>query len=352
MRPGKARTFRLTGAIVQRGGVQTVACRAWNGHPAGLLSRMETPFAIGIDFGGTTVKIGVAQGGQLVKRAVPLQTLEYVGPEPLLAAILAAVEALRVEFPGVCAVGAGLPGIIDSRNGIVHELTHVPGWREMPLVDRLRAHCRLPARIENDANAMAYAEWKFGAARGKTNVVCVTLGTGVGGGLILDGQLYRGSALGAGEIGNMSIDYRGVPAPYGNFGALEEYVGNRQIAARAQASYAAAGQTRSMEECTPLLLAEAALAGDAIAAALWEETGLMIGAALSDIIWLLNPDAIVLGGGVANAGDLVFAPMRRTIRERTSPVFWERLEILPAALGHDAGLIGAAALAVETGGGV
>ena len=305
------------------------------------------PVAIGIDFGGTSVKLGLVAAGGLTQRAESLSTLAYPRADDLLAAILVAVDSLRAQNPDVVAVGAGLPGIIDSRHGVVHHLTNVSGWVNVPLRDLLAMHTGLPAAIENDANAMAYAEWKFGAGRGRRNVVCVTLGTGVGAGLILDGQLFRGSYLGAGEVGNMSIDYRGVSGPYGNFGALERYIGNGPIAARAQAHYEAAGRTLPITECTPFLLAEAAGRGDAVAREIWEETGVMLGAALADIVWLLNPDAIVLGGGVAQAGELLFAPVRRTLRERTSPVFHENLEILPAELGHDAGLIGCGALAAD-----
>ena len=236
---------------------------------------------------------------------------------------------------------------MDSRRGVVHHLTNVPGWVNLPLRDLLALHTGLPTVIENDANAMTYAEWKFGAGRERANVVCVTLGTGVGGGLILEGTLFRGAQLGAGELGHMSIDYRGVPGAYGNFGGLEEYVGNGQIAARAAAAYAVVGETRTILECTPLLLAEAALRGDAVAAAVWEETGVMLGAALANVVWLLNPDAIILGGGVALAGELLFAPLRQTLRERVSPVFFEHLHIVPAELGSDAGLIGAGALALD-----
>lgn len=305
------------------------------------------PVAIGIDFGGTTVKLGLVQAGGLMLRVESLSTLAYGSGTLLLAAILEAVDDLRACYPGVAGIGVGLPGIVDSRQGVVHHLTNVPGWTNVPLRDILSLHSGLPCVIENDANAMTYAEWKYGAGRGRANVVCITLGTGVGGGLILNGQLYRGSRLGAGEIGNMTIDYRGRPYEYGNFGALEAYVGNHHIAERAQARYEAAGQSRSLLECSPVMLAEAALQGDDVARQLWDETGVMLGAALSDVIWLLNPDAIVLGGGVALAGELLFAPLRRTIRERTSPVFHEALDVVPAALGSDAGLIGCGALAVD-----
>ena len=310
-------------------------------------SSTPQPVAIGIDFGGTSIKLGLVQAGGLLQRAESISTLAHPSAGELLAAMLAAVDALRARHPEVAAIGAGLPGIVDSRHGIVHHLTNVPGWVNVPLRDVLRRHTGLPAVIENDANAMTYAEWKFGAGRRHANVVCLTLGTGVGAGLILDGRLFHGSHMGAGEVGNMSIDFRGVPGPYGNFGALERYVGNGPIATRAAVRYEAAGTPRPVADCTPLLLARAALQGDEIAMQLWEETGVMLGAVLADVIWLLNPDAVVLGGGVAQAGELVFAPIRRTIRERTSPIFHENLEILPAELGSDAGLIGCGALAVD-----
>ena len=305
------------------------------------------PVAIGIDFGGTSIKLGLVAAGGLTQRAESLSTVAYHRADELLAAMLGAVDHLRALNPDVVAVGAGLPGIVDSRSGIVHHLTNVPGWVNIPLRDLLAMHTGLPAVIENDANAMAYAEWKFGAGRRHANVICLTLGTGVGAGLILNGQLFRGSHMGAGEVGNLSIDFRGVPGPYGNFGALERYIGNGPIAARALARYEAAGESRSLVACTPHLLAEAALRGDPVAREIWEETGVMLGAALADVVWLLNPDAIVLGGGVAQAGELLFDPVRRTIRERTSPIFHEQLEILPAELGSDAGLIGCGALAVD-----
>ena len=305
------------------------------------------PVAIGIDFGGTSIKLGLVAAGGLTQRAESLSTLAYHRADELLAAMLVAVDGLRAQNPDVVAIGAGLPGIVDSRSGIVHHLTNVPGWVNIALRDLLALHTGLPTVIENDANAMTYAEWKFGAGRRHANVICLTLGTGVGAGLILNGQLFRGSHMGAGEVGNLSIDFRGVPGPYGNFGALERYVGNGAIGARAAARYAAAGDSRSVIECTPHLLAQAAAQGDPVALGIWEETGVMLGAALADVVWLLNPDAIVLGGGVAQAGELIFAPVRRTIHERTSPVFHEKLEILPAELGSDAGLIGCGALAVD-----
>lgn len=310
---------------------------------------MQNPAAIGIDFGGTTIKSAVVENGAITHRGAVIDTLATGGSDALIAALVAEISRLKTGRENIIALGVGLPGIVDSVKGIVHRLSNVPGWEDVPLRELLREKTGLPAAIENDANAMAYAEWKFGAAaRGGRNCVCVTLGTGVGGGLILDGKLYRGSGLGAGEIGQMSIDHHGPPGNYANPGALEKYVGNAQIAGRAWKVYAEAGRTFPAEELSPAALAAWAQAGDPIARELWHRIGEEIGAMLTSIVWLLNPDSIVIGGGIAQAGDLLFVPIRRVISERTMPVFYEKLEIVPAMLGNDAGIIGSAALALES----
>jgi glucokinase len=301
--------------------------------------------AIGIDFGGTTIKSGLVAEGRIVQSGAIIETQNYGSPGDIVEALLQVVEKLRAPAP-VTAIGIGLPGLIDSVNGIVHELTNVPGWRDVGLRDLLQGRTGLPVAIENDANAMAYGEWKYGAARDARHVVCITLGTGVGGALILDGRLYRGAQLGAGEIGHMSIDLHGRPGPYGNLGGLEEYVGNQQIAERAFELYQQAGAARDLAECTPAQLAAAAQGGDAIAAQLWETIGDELGTALASVVWLLNPETIVIGGGVAKAGAVLFEPIRRSISARTSRVFHEYLSIVPALLGNDAGIIGSAALAL------
>lgn len=280
-------------------------------------------------------------------RLEPLRTQDFQGHDALLEAIRLAIEELRRQHPEVAAVGAGLPGMVDSINGRVWQLSNVAGWEDVPLRALLEEWTDLPAAIENDAKAMAYAEWTYGAARDGVNVVCVTLGTGVGGGLILDGKLYRGSRLGAGEIGQMTIDPTGIRGQYGNFGALEKYVGNHQIAERAQIRYRDAGLTKTLEECSPLALELAANAGDTIAHKVWSEVGFAIGIALCDVIWLLNPDRIVIGGGVAHAGEYLFGPIREVIEARTMKIFHEGLAILPAKLGNDAGMIGSGALALD-----
>jgi glucokinase len=303
---------------------------------------------IGIDFGGTTIKSALVENGKIVHRGEIIDTLRSGDSNAIIDALISRVADLRKVRPDAVAIGVGLPGVIDSVNGIVHRLSNVPGWTDIPLRDTLNRRTGLHAGIENDAKCMAYAEWKYGAAREGKNIVCVTLGTGVGGAVILDGRLYRGSSLGAGEIGQMTINYEGPVGNYGNRGAIEKYVGNHQIAERGQQYYENAGKLVPIEECSPEALAKAAHAGDTIARQLWAHIGMEIGVALSNVVWLLNPDTIIIGGGVAKAGDLLFEPIRKTIQEITMPTFYEALSILPAALGNDAGAIGSASIALDS----
>lgn len=308
----------------------------------------ETTFSsVGIDFGGTSVKLGVCRGGELLCTDEPIPTANFHGPHALINEMAARVANLRTTFPDIAAIGVGVPGLVDFDRGYVHELTNVPGWKHVPLKTLLSDKTDLPVVVDNDANAMAWAEFRYGAAQGLRNIVAVTLGTGIGGGLILNGQMYRGSQDSAAEIGQMSIDFDGRPGHYGNLGALEKYTGNSQIAEHAVARYAEVGIRKELSECTPKAIAEAAEAGDEIARGVWGEVADWLGTALSSIAWLLNPDAFVIGGGVAQAGDLIFDPLKRKVQSMVSSVVWEHLQIVPARFSNEAGIIGNAALAEE-----
>ncbi|MCB1228340.1 MAG: ROK family protein, partial [Verrucomicrobiales bacterium] len=251
----------------------------------------DTPrTSIGIDFGGTSVKLGVCCGGELLHIDTPIQTANFHGPSALIGEMAARVAALRQQYPDIAAIGVGVPGLVDFDHGFVHELTNVPGWKHVPLKAVLGEKTGLPVTVDNDANAMAYAEFRYGAARGLKNVVALTMGTGIGGALVLDGKMYRGTGFAAGEIGQMSIDYDGVAGHYGNLGALEKYTGNQQIAEHAVRRYAEAGIDKELTECSPKAIAEAAQAGDDIARGVWGEVADWLGTALANIAWLLNPD--------------------------------------------------------------
>ncbi len=309
---------------------------------------MSTANAIGFDMGATSTKTGVVKDGVILQKGEVIETRQDGDTGQLIEAFVDEILRLKSLFPEVQAVGFGVPGIINPVQGAVVNLTNVKGWHDIPLRAVIGQKTGLVTNLENDAKAMAYAEWKYGAGQTAPNVVCVTLGTAVGGALILNRRLYRGTSWVAGEIGQMSIDYRGVEFVYGNSGALEAYVGHRKIAARAKEIYAEAGITISDEQSYPENLTKAADNGDEIAERVWADIGLKIGVGLTNVIWLINPDRIVIGGGVANAGKRLFNYIRHTIETHCEKTFWEKLEVVPATLGNDAGIIGAATLALES----
>jgi glucokinase len=311
----------------------------------------EIPLAIGIDFGGTSVKTGVVRGSEILDHAPPIATQDFEGSEPLIAMIVRTVEDLRLRHPEIAAVGIGMPGFVHFEKGIVFNLTNVRGWQNVALKEMLEAKLKLPVVADNDANCMAFAEWKLGAGRGFNHLVCASLGTGVGGGVIANGQMVRGANYGAGEIGQTSIDFQGRRGHYGNLGALEDYIGNQEIARDAQQAYRAAGiLSKDIEDCSPAALAEAAQHGDEIALERWNITGRMLATAMMNACWLLNPEAVIIGGGVARAGELLFKPFREHLLSQLSGPFKDNLAILPAQFGHEAGTIGAAAVALEEAG--
>ncbi|MFM2142084.1 MAG: hypothetical protein RLZZ476_628 [Verrucomicrobiota bacterium] len=303
--------------------------------------------SIGIDFGGTSVKLGVCRGADLLVTDDPIPTANFAGPAALIGEMAVRVEKLQKQFPAICAIGVGVPGLVDFERGFVHELTNVPGWKHVPLKAILSEKTGLPVLVENDANAMTYAEFRYGAAAGLQNVIGLTMGTGIGGGVVLNGRMHRGSSCAAGEIGQMSIHFDGKPGHYGNLGALEKYTGNHQIAEHAVQRYAEAGIEKDIADCTPKMIAIVAQSGDDIARQIWGEVADWLGTALASIAWLLNPDAFVIGGGVAQAGDLIFDPLKRKVQSMLSTVVWEKLQILPARFSNEAGIIGNAALAAD-----
>jgi glucokinase len=304
--------------------------------------------AIGIDFGGTSVKIGalpdiLTDGGG---EPIVLETAAYGSVDDLIGAIAVSVADISRQHEKMIAVGCGVPGLVDFDRGYVHTLTNVPGWNDIALREILEQETGLPVIVDNDANCMAYAEWRYGAALGCNNVVALTLGTGIGGGLIIEGELYRGARFAAGEIGQMSIDYQGRTGPYGLPGILEGYMGNRQI------SELAAARLHDRPEppggWTPKAVTELAAQGDSVACHIWAEVADWLGSLLASTAWLLNPDAFVIGGGVANAADLLFKPLEQKIRGSVSSVISDGMRILPAHFGDEAGIVGSAAQAIDT----
>lgn len=315
-------------------------------YSSGVMSADD--LSLGVDMGGTSIKFAVVQGTNIVYKGAPMPTAEYPSPDAIVEEIGRRLRAIMDLYPAVKAVGMGLPGFVNHKEGTVDSLTNVPGWYDVHIREILENATGLPAAVDNDANCMAYAEWKLGAGRGMSDLVCLTLGTGIGSGVIANGQFLRGAMSAAGELGQMSIDYKGRIGYYGNQGAIEDYIGNREIAAEAQAAYAAVGKVRSLEECTPIDLENEAKAGCPVAAALWEDIARKLATCLMNCHYILNPEAFIIGGGVSKAGDLLFAPLRRYLKAQLYAPHYEKLKILPAMFGNEAGIIGAARLALNT----
>ncbi len=303
--------------------------------------------SLGIDFGGTSVKIGVCQGPRVLTAADPIPTEAFPGAAAMLDQISQVVSALRETHPNIASVGAGMPGFVDWEKGSLHALTNVEGWEGVNLRDELQSRIGLPAIVENDANAMTYAEWRYGAGRGRHYMLAITLGTGVGGGVVLDGQLYRGPSFGAGEVGQISIDYQGRIGGHGNHGALERYVGNGPFAELAQRRYQEAGVEKTRDQCAPARVAALATQGDEVAIDVWREIAEMLAIGLANVLWVLNVECVVIGGGMSKAGDLLFEPLRAHLEREMDSLYVQQLELIPAQFGNEAGMIGAAALAEE-----
>lgn len=308
----------------------------------------ESRLAIGMDFGVVQVKVGVVYQSHIIDQAPAIPTREFDRPEELIDVMVRTVQDLREKHPGVVALGLGMPGFVDFDRGIVHSMTHVSDWIAVPVRRILEEKTGLPVVVDNRANCMAIAEWRCGAARGLRDVVFVNVQTGVGGAVIANGRLIRGSRHGAGEIGQTSIDWQGRPGKYGNAGALEKYLGIEELEADVRAAYAAAGIEKAAADCTLNALIRAAHRGDAVAAQVWGSAARMLAVALANTCWLLNPEAVVVGGCVTRAGDLLFTPLRQHLCQQLSDPFRDHLMILPAALGAESGTVGAAALALES----
>lgn len=304
--------------------------------------------AIAVDFGGTSIKIGVTQGADIVAKATPLPTPAYNSPAAIIAAMCATIRELLQAHPDCAAVGLGMPGWTDFHRGVLYQLTNVPVWNhEVPVRDIMQRELGLPVVLDNDANCMAYAEWQLGAGRGLESLACLTLGTGIGGGIVVHNRMLRGRTVSAAELGQTSIHWSGRKGPFGNRGAIEEYIGNNEFAADAAIAYREAGIPRTVEECSPHLLAQAAQNGCPIARALYVGFAEKLATLIMNLMYAIVPEAIIIGGGVAKAGPLLFEPLQEKLKEQLFPVHYAALRVLPAHFGADSGLIGAGLMAAH-----
>jgi len=260
------------------------------------------------------------------------------------------IEWAGMKKEDIGGIGIGVPGVLDLEKGETLFLPNLPGtWPHVPLRDTIAERTGLPTTLLNDVRSITHGEWRFGAGRGVDTVAVFAIGTGIGGGLVINGQLHLGIGGTGGELGHMTIDYNGPACGCGNRGCLEAYASGPAIAAAGMKAVAQGLTTRISELCqhdlnriTPELIAQAARAGDEIAMDIYERAGCALGVSAANICVSIGPRRIIIAGGVAQAGDLLLNPMRRTLRERVSVMPIEQVEVVPSQLGDIAGVIGVA----------
>lgn len=298
---------------------------------------MAEPLVIGVDVGGTKLLAGAVDREGVVVRRREVPTV-LTSQDELLAALDGLVESVLED--DAAALGFGLPSMIDQRSGTAVNSVNIP-LAGVPFRDRMRERFGVPVGVENDANAATLAEWRIGAARGADHVVMLTLGTGIGGGLVLDGRLYRGSIGSGAELGHMVLDYDGPPCGQGCDGH-----GHLEVLAAGPAADALARE-RFGPDSSARDLARRAEAGDDEAAAILALVGRRLGAGLASLVNVFNPELIVLGGGFAEVGEPLLRPAREVVEREALPPSRDLVRIVRAQLGPDAGLLGAALVGFE-----
>lgn len=317
------------------------------------MSIMTKKYKIGVDVGGTNVKVALVDetGSIIFTDTVP--TRAEMGYEYTISNMIKAIHDViresKTDMKDVKGIGFGFPGQIDCDNGIVRIAPNIPGWVNIPIADIVSKEFGVPVKVDNDVRCAALAELNYGAGKGATNMICITVGTGIGSGLIVNGKLVRGASNAAGELGHIKLQMENGPlCGCGDRGCLEAFASGPSIVAMAEEYVRGGKSTKYRElaknEITPYYVCEAAKQGDVVAKKIFEIIGTYIGIGLASVVNLLNPEKIVIGGGVADAGELLFAPIREAIAKRAMPIQGGAVEVVHAELGNTAGVIGASLL--------
>jgi len=310
---------------------------------------------IGCDLGGTNLRaaiVDVESGDVLHHMSIPTQARE--GHEAVMGRMAdlfkQVIQSAGMQKDDIGGIGIGAPGVLDLEKGETLFLPNLSGtWPHVPLRDTITHLTGLPTALLNDVRSITNGEWRFGAGRGVDTVAVFAIGTGIGGGLVVNGQLHLGIGGTGGELGHTMIDFNGPRCGCGNYGCLEVYASGPAIAAMGMKAVAQGLTTSIGELCeydlnriTPELITRAAEGGDEIAKDIYEQAGFYIGIAAANMCSAIGPRCIIIGGGVAQAGDLLLDPIRRTIRERVHVMPVEQVEVVQSQLGNNAGVIGVA----------
>ncbi len=305
---------------------------------------------LGIDIGGTKTTVGVADryGKLLLDKTI--LTPNVLGPDLNIGMIIPAVhEIILKQGDRVTAIGIGCGGPLDRKTGTLHRVSNLPGWEGLCLTDIFSKECCAPAYLDNDATAAAMGEARFGAGRGVDNFVYFTISTGIGGGIIIGGKPYRGAGENAAEFGHMKLSDDGPICNCGDRGCLEAYASGTSIARIAKEGLDAHPRSKlaGVKDLTAEAVAAAAADGDEYAAEVWCTAMHHLGLGVANVVNALNPRRVILGGGVARAGDMLFDPVREVVAKRAMKALAADVEIVPAANGDLTGLYGAIAVAME-----
>jgi len=316
-------------------------------------------YIVGVDLGGTNIVVGAMSADGLNHHAMrSMPTGAEHGADGVSDRIVGMIEgvildtaaktgATREDFIGV---GVGAPGPLDREKGLVVVAPNL-GWRNFPLRDRISDRLNLPVTLDNDANCATVGEWWQGAAKGGNTVIGMTIGTGIGGGLIIDGKLFHGASDVAGEIGHTTIDLNGRHCKCGNYGCLEAYASGPAIATRARevlvreetASLLPSIVNGRLDNITAEIVYKAAQQGDAVANEIVRDTARYLGAGIANLLNIINADVVVVAGGVTQAGDALFVPLRAEVRRRAFRPAVDATRIVPGLLPGTAGVVGAVA---------
>jgi glucokinase len=320
--------------------------------------------SIGIDLGGTNIKLGLIRADGKILKRLNIPTLANQGPKAVIARIIAEINCLN-RYHGVPqALGIGSAGLVNHRQGIIHFSPNLPGWKDIPLKKLIEDEVKVKVFVGNDANAFALGEYCFGAGKGCSSLFGITLGTGIGGGIIVNGKLWLGINQAAGEVGHTSINAFGLKCRCGNYGCLERFAGAEYIVERTIKQLKNQNSKRKTKNSeilrlikhdykniTPEIISLAAKKfGDALAKTIIAETGMYIGVGLANVVSLIDPEIIVIGGGVSGFGKLLLDSIKKTVAERIMNFSGRKLKIVLSRLKDDAALLGASQFESALGG--
>ncbi|MBN2184970.1 MAG: ROK family protein [Candidatus Krumholzibacteriota bacterium] len=309
---------------------------------------MVIEMILGVDIGGTNIKLGIITSDGGIVEEDMIYTDAEKGPAYAAARIEDWYRKRKGDYPGIGCAGIGCAGLIDAEKGFLYYSPNLPEWVDTDLGRIFAERLDLPVTVENDVNCAAWAEYKMGSGRDSRYFVCITLGTGVGGGIVIDGRLYRGWRGFAAEIGHQVIMADGPVCSCGNRGCLEALVGAAAIVDRyLKQDDRPDSQSSGKGKISVKDIYEAAGAGDQRAAKALEETGKILGIGLANIANILDPELIAVGGGVSGSGDMILEPARITMKEHLIGDILSPVRVVPAELGNKASFLGAALLALE-----